>query len=432
MQASVTSVSQEMPTRCAQSMGAWDSATGVCQYPSAVAPTGATATATAAQQTEQQNCLVKGGQALYTAAGAFVCLIADTTPPKDPGNVAFANRYCSSTNVTMSWTTDTTDASLKTHSVKLCTANDCSTGCTLPTSADGTSTTMTGSSDTTYFGCVQAVDTSGNRSQWIASALPVTIDTSFRFADGSATCNDSNMIVSWEPVAGATNYDISIYDRTCATLVGQSYDHVSGTTLAASEDLAPDTLYCVKVVAKDDAGDTIASSSVVDDFGNSYNAAISSHDMVFERAYYQTRSIKRLLVDSTVLPSTLTSASVAIAGTNLTCSIARGYTAPYSTASNQLDALVFDDQAMLDSKLSYGTTPTATGLTLSAAGMATTSLQSSVIMDDFAIQSLTTTSFSNGAQVMNNYQGWVNTVSSSISAVGGNILINGFERIVNY
>ncbi|MBC7661548.1 MAG: hypothetical protein H7249_17765, partial [Chitinophagaceae bacterium] len=104
-------------------------------------------------------------------------IIIDAIAPTDPSLVAFASPSSSSANVSMTWT-PSTDGHFKTHNLKLCTANDCSTGCTSASTSTASPGSIIGTNGITYFGCVQGEDLSGNLSSWIASTGTVTIDTS--------------------------------------------------------------------------------------------------------------------------------------------------------------------------------------------------------------------------------------------------------------
>ncbi|HYX33807.1 MAG TPA: hypothetical protein VE954_11895 [Oligoflexus sp.] len=100
----------------------------------------------------------------------------DTTAPAAPSGVGFPGPYSNATAFSMSWTAGT-DSNFSTHNVKICTSNDCSTGCSGAATSLNSPAAMTGVNGTAYYGCVQSLDLAGNSSAWIASAATLTVDT---------------------------------------------------------------------------------------------------------------------------------------------------------------------------------------------------------------------------------------------------------------
>ena len=120
----------------------------------------------------------------------------------NPQAVAYVNTnsYESSTTFDIPWT-PSTSGDVTQYNVKVCSANDCSTGCA-STSKIGpltysTSTTVSGPG--TYYACVQAQDVLGNVSAFVASS-PVVVDltnpTPPTTKDSSIATIDSNVSVS--------------------------------------------------------------------------------------------------------------------------------------------------------------------------------------------------------------------------------------------
>ncbi|MBC7532595.1 MAG: hypothetical protein H7318_13555 [Oligoflexus sp.] len=77
----------------------------------------------------------------------------------------------------MAWL-NSTDASAVTHNTKLCAANDCISSCISVSTSLVSPKSMTGVNGGTYYGCVQGQDAVGNKSTWISSVSPITVDTS--------------------------------------------------------------------------------------------------------------------------------------------------------------------------------------------------------------------------------------------------------------
>ncbi|RYZ54399.1 MAG: hypothetical protein EOP07_16025, partial [Proteobacteria bacterium] len=106
-----------------------------------------------------------------------VIFVWDSTAPTSPSSVSFGSSYAASTNFSMSWVTSS-DPHFSTHNTKICTASDCSTGCISPSTSIASPATATGVDGTSYFACVQAVDSLGNASPFISSGASLLVDTS--------------------------------------------------------------------------------------------------------------------------------------------------------------------------------------------------------------------------------------------------------------
>ncbi|MBC7531901.1 MAG: hypothetical protein H7318_10005, partial [Oligoflexus sp.] len=104
-------------------------------------------------------------------------LVIDTTAPSAPASVGFAGASSTTLSFNMSWA-NSTDIHFSTHNSKLCSANDCVSSCISVSTSTVSPKSMAGVNGGTYYGCVQGIDTAGNTSAWIASTLPITVDTS--------------------------------------------------------------------------------------------------------------------------------------------------------------------------------------------------------------------------------------------------------------
>ncbi|RZI55696.1 MAG: hypothetical protein EOP14_06320, partial [Pseudomonas sp.] len=100
----------------------------------------------------------------------------DTLPPSAPSAISFATAYTTTTAVPFSWT-ESTDLHFRYHNLKLCTQNNCSTGCTAVATSVNSPATVTGANGATYFACVQGEDLKGFQSAWVVSASSIIVDT---------------------------------------------------------------------------------------------------------------------------------------------------------------------------------------------------------------------------------------------------------------
>ncbi|MBC7531340.1 MAG: SUMF1/EgtB/PvdO family nonheme iron enzyme, partial [Oligoflexus sp.] len=113
------------------------------------------------------------------AAGSLATLksfVIDTTTPTLPSSVGFGSSFSTSTGLVLSWS-NSTDTHARYHNVKICAASDCVSGCSGLTTDLLSPLTLTGVNGSTYYGCVQGEDLSGNVTAWVPSLSSVTIDT---------------------------------------------------------------------------------------------------------------------------------------------------------------------------------------------------------------------------------------------------------------
>lgn len=104
-------------------------------------------------------------------------IVIDTAAPSSASSILFANPLASSTTVAFNWT-HSNDPNFKQHNIKLCTANDCATGCLSPSVSAASPASLLGSDGSVYFACVQGEDMVGHLSAWAASSSSVQIDAS--------------------------------------------------------------------------------------------------------------------------------------------------------------------------------------------------------------------------------------------------------------
>jgi alpha-tubulin suppressor-like RCC1 family protein len=101
----------------------------------------------------------------------------DTANPVPPSQVTFTGGTVSNnTSVQVNWT-NSTDNNFKTHNLKLCSNNACSTGCTTASTSVTSPASLLGSNGSTYYACVQGEDLLGHKSSWVPSAGTMQIDS---------------------------------------------------------------------------------------------------------------------------------------------------------------------------------------------------------------------------------------------------------------
>ncbi len=117
--------------------------------------------------------------AAANSLGFNQAIVIDTTDPTIPTGLTPAGATMSNDGgTTITWTdgTDPGGSGIDLHNLKMCTVNDCATGCT----ASSVETSPAGwvglTNGNTYYGCVQVVDLAGNSSAFIATAGTVTVD----------------------------------------------------------------------------------------------------------------------------------------------------------------------------------------------------------------------------------------------------------------
>ncbi|MBL8033097.1 MAG: Ig-like domain-containing protein, partial [Leptospiraceae bacterium] len=110
-----------------------------------------------------------------SAASSALTITVDGTNPTAPTGVSVPT-YTTTTTTNVSFTAGT-DTNITTSNVKMCTANDCNTGCVGATTGNSPVAVSGLIDGTSYYGCVQSRDLAGLTSAWVASAGTVTVDT---------------------------------------------------------------------------------------------------------------------------------------------------------------------------------------------------------------------------------------------------------------
>jgi hypothetical protein len=110
------------------------------------------------------------------ALAAAKAIGIDAVPPSAPASVGFSSSRSTNATFSLQWAAGT-DTNFATHNVKLCSSIQCSTNCISASTSLASPMSITGLNGGTYYGCVQAVDTLGQTSPWVASLNPISVDT---------------------------------------------------------------------------------------------------------------------------------------------------------------------------------------------------------------------------------------------------------------
>ncbi|RYZ56085.1 MAG: hypothetical protein EOP07_13050, partial [Proteobacteria bacterium] len=122
----------------------------------------------------------------------------DATAPTLPSSVGFNSTYSMTTSFNLAWAAST-DVNAVNYRYRICTSNNCSTGCGLAASTTSLSATVTGTTGSTYYGCVQAYDTAPNTTAYVTSLNSITVDTSAPVFGGIAS---ADVMGSWDDGSG--------------------------------------------------------------------------------------------------------------------------------------------------------------------------------------------------------------------------------------
>jgi hypothetical protein len=120
-----------------------------------------------------------GNNAVLTLPNALSAnkdIAIDTTNPTLPASVHFLATESKLTDFPLAWT-DSTDTNFWKHQIMLCSAGDCATGCGAAVDRANSPATLSGTSGSTYFACVRALDKAGNASAWVASSGSLHVDS---------------------------------------------------------------------------------------------------------------------------------------------------------------------------------------------------------------------------------------------------------------
>ena len=195
----------------------------------------------------------------------------DSVNPNAASGVSFPS-YAAATSATLTWTDGTDGVSFSTHNIRACTNSNCTTGCVGDTT-DNASTGTVGSmvDGTSYYGCVQSVDTATNTSGWAVSTGTITIDTTDPGDPTSVsvlthTNTDFNITFTAGSETNATDFNIKACTASnCTSCVGDTTASSSPGTISAGA-LSNGTSYYGCVQGQDLAGNTsnwVASAATI-------------------------------------------------------------------------------------------------------------------------------------------------------------------------
>lgn len=102
-------------------------------------------------------------------------IVIDTTAPTVPTAVSFPVSITNSTSLALNWSA-ASDTNLSRYNTQLCSNTGCSADCIDLANTTSLNQSKIGSAGSTYYGCVQAQDSAGNLSAFVASASSIQID----------------------------------------------------------------------------------------------------------------------------------------------------------------------------------------------------------------------------------------------------------------
>ncbi|RZA25525.1 MAG: hypothetical protein EOP10_06600, partial [Proteobacteria bacterium] len=195
-----------------------------------------------------------------SAIAAQKAIVIDTTAPAAPSVVGFAAAQTSSLTFNMTWTASS-DTNFRYHNTKICSSNDCATGCETASTSVASPKSMTGVAGTTYYGCVQGEDWAGQTSSYVVSAAAISVDTSAptvtnvssSTSDGYyKTGNTVVIAVQFSEVVNVLNtgdlgliLETGTTDRTAVFTTGSGSNTLSFTYIVQSGDTSADLNYSV-------------------------------------------------------------------------------------------------------------------------------------------------------------------------------------------
>ena len=156
-------------------------------------------------------------------------------------------------------------------------------------------------------------------------------------------------------------------------------------------------------------------SSVYDDLG-----------LHFEKTTYQTRSIKRLLIKESEV-SGLANASVLVDNSSFECTVNSSYDPPLASLE---PTMAVNLNAALQAAV-YGTAQSVT-LSLDGVGITPNETTEQITLKDFDVSEMSSAGLKSGAQINDEYHGWIGPVMGTTSATDGETsLIMGYFNVIN-
>ena len=160
----------------------------------------------------------------------------------------------------------------------------------------------------------------------------------------------------------------------------------------------------------------------------------------FERKYYQTTSIKRLILNTEQVEiEDGPSLAIKLDGQNMTCSVTKPYSSPVIPVANAMAGLVFDDQNAINAMLSgieYGK-ETEIKIKYMVGNDLRSNSKDKITIQDFYIADLSITGFEDGSLEKDGFIGWLSPmhaeapgINTSFDASHTSSLTTNFDDIL--
>jgi len=151
----------------------------------------------------------------------------------------------------------------------------------------------------------------------------------------------------------------------------------------------------------------------------------------FEKLYYQSRSIKRLVIKTDQVAG-IVQTPVSINTKSVTCNINPGYSSPFLSRAAGLSSLEFvnpDTVTGVLGLIGYGSEKPVT-VKLAGAGVVASRTTEGITLKDFSVFGIATTGFAGNVQVVDGFQGWAGAMSGSV-VVGGTMMSAGLPDMIH-
>ena len=256
--------------------------------------------------------------------------------------------------------------------------------------------------------------------------------------------------VSWKPSEEASYYNVIIYEDNCRQEIVR-YEGVTSTAIGVDTKLSFGDV-CIKVFVKDDSNETVDEAEYITDlndktevwvyienFQNGDNDIkdLKTLPMKFERKYYQTRSIKRIMMTSkttdmdkeTTKTDKLflkegTPSKVLINNNEHQCIVQNILTLSTYTRFTPVE------QNTLMETLHYGINNVK--ISLQAENIDPNQTTAVIEIYDFDIMSPSASSLQTETSEGHEFQGWINMGVSGTVYSDETSLTTGYENMINY
>jgi hypothetical protein len=171
-----------------------------------------------------------------------------------PVSVGFDTVVSRDGSIQVSWQAEGT-TKIDLHQVKLCSSNDCSTGCLEAASirsAPPVSVTLAEAKDGSWYGCVRALDSAGNFSSWVSSAQTLLIDKTAPMVQSVSTTTDDGTYRTGDVITLAATFSETVIVTSESHLSLTLAVGATGSAASYSSGSGSNTLYFTYTVKEGD------------------------------------------------------------------------------------------------------------------------------------------------------------------------------------